>query len=97
MTSKKASNIYLSVLAHSRIDDMLVTLRAKGFTMQEATKLVKLYQDKTLVFLEENIYYFKEYISFDKLDRIFLETHDSLDETRLLECTICLLYTSRCV
>ncbi len=88
MTSKKASNIYLSVLAHSRIDDMLVTLRAKGFTMQEATKLVKLYQDKTLVFLEENIYYFKEYISFDKLDRIFLETHDSLDETRLLECTI---------
>ena len=88
MTSKKASNIYLSVLAHSRIDDMLVTLRAKGFTMQEATKLVKIYQDKTLVFLEENIYFFKEYISFDKLDRIFLETHDEMDEVRLLECTI---------
>ena len=64
MTSKKASNIYLSILAHSRIDDMLVTLRAKGFTMQEATKLVKIYQDKTLVFLEENIYFFKEFISF---------------------------------
>ena len=88
MTSKKASNIYLSVLAHSRIDDMLVTLRAKGFTMQEATKLVKIYQDKTLVFLEENIYFFKEFISFDKLDRIFLETHDEMDEVRLLECTI---------
>ena len=56
MTSKKASNIYLSVLAHSRIDDMLVTLRAKGFTMQEATKLVKLYQDKTLVFLDFNFF-----------------------------------------
>ncbi len=88
MTAKKASNIYLSVLAHSRIDDMLVTLRAKGFTMQEATKLAKIYQDKTLVFLEENIYFFKEYISFEKLDRIFLETHDPLDETRILECII---------
>lgn len=88
MTAKKASNIYLSVLAHSRIDDMLVTLRAKGFTMQEATKLAKIYQDKTLVFLEENIYFFKEYISFEKLDRIFLESHDPLDETRILECII---------
>ena len=88
MTPKKATNIYLSVLAHSKIDDMLITLKNKGFTISEATKLVKKYQDKTLIFLEENIYFFKDLISFDKLDRIYLENHDSLDDLRVLECTI---------
>ena len=88
MTLKRAANIYLSVLAHSKIDDMLITLKNKGFSISEATKLVKIYQDKTLVFLDENIYYFKEYISFDKLDRIFLTNHEFLDSLRLLECTL---------
>ncbi len=88
MTLKRAANIYLSVLAHSKIDDMLITLKNKGFSISEATKLVKIYQDKTLVFLDENIYYFKEYISFDKLDRIFLTNNEFLDSLRLLECTL---------
>jgi len=86
MTSKKAMNIYLSVLSYSKIDDMLITLKNMGFTIGEATKLVKIYQDKTLVLLEENLYYFKEYVPFSKLDRIFLETHDSYHEVRLKEC-----------
>lgn len=88
MTPKRAANIYISVLAHSKIDDMLITLKNKGFSISEATKLVKIYQDKTLIFLDENIYYFKEYINFDKLDRIFLSNHDLYDELRLQECTL---------
>lgn len=88
MTPKKATNIYLSVLAHSKIDDMLITLKNNGFSISEATRLVKKYQDKTLIFLEENIYFFKDLISFDKLDRIYLEDHDLVDDLRLLECTI---------
>jgi len=85
MTPKKATNIYLSVLSYSQIDDTLITLKNLGFSITEATKLVKIYQDKTLVLLEENIYYFKEYVSFDKLDKIFLSNHDMYDEVRLLE------------
>lgn len=87
MTLKKASSIYLSVLSYSRVDDILLTLKNLGFTISEATKLVKIYQDKTLVFLEENIYYFKEYISFDKLDHIYLVNHEENSLLRLSECT----------
>ena len=64
MTPKKANNIYLSVLSYSKIDDMLLELKNKGFSISESTKLVKHYQDKTLIFLEENIYSFKEFIPF---------------------------------
>lgn len=88
MTPKKASNIYLSVLSYSQIDDTLIILKSKGFSIPEATKIVKCYQDKTLVFLEENIYYFKDFVSFDKLDKIFLMEHSSTDEIRIKECIL---------
>ena len=86
MTPKRASSIYLSVLSYSKVDDMLLSLKNKGFSISEATRLVKVYQDKTLLYLEENLYLFKEYIAFDKLDRIFLQDHEFLDETRVLAC-----------
>ena len=86
MTPKRASSIYLSVLSYSKVDDMLLALKNKGFSISEATRLVKVYQDKTLLYLEENLYIFKEYIAFDKLDRIFLQDHEFLDETRVLAC-----------
>lgn len=87
MTNKRAENIYLSVLSYSKVDDMLLTLKNLGFSINEATKLVKIYQDKTLVFLEENLYYFKEYIPFAKLDNIFLVNHERYDTLRVTECT----------
>ena len=86
MTPKRASSIYLSVLSYSKVDDILLALKNKGFSISEATRLVKVYQDKTLLYLEENLYLFKEYIAFDKLDRIFLQDHEFLDETRVLAC-----------
>ena len=88
MTEKKATSIYQSVLSYSSVDDMLVTLRNLGFTIPEATRIVKTYQDKTLVFLSENIYYFKDFVSFDKLDKIFLKNHDGYEEIRIMECTL---------
>ncbi len=88
MTEKKAENIYLSILSYSKVDDTIVTLKNMGFSVNEATKLIKHYQDKTLVFLEENIYYFKDFISFNKLDKIYLDTHDAYDELRVKECLI---------
>ncbi len=87
MTEKKATNIYLSVLSYSQVDDILITLKNKGFSMAESTRLVKEYHEKALIYLEENIYYFKNFVNFNKLDKIFLETHDSYDMVRLKECT----------
>ena len=86
MTEKKATNIYLSVLSYSQVDDTLITLKNLGFSMAEATKLVKIYQDKTLVIIEENIYKMKDYVPFSKLDKIFLSKHDSYDKVRIREC-----------
>ena len=88
MTQKKADSIYLSLLSYSSIDDTLVALKNLGFTIKEASKIVKTYQDKTLVFLDENMYYFKDFVSFDKLDRMFLKNHDMYDEVRIKECSL---------
>ena len=62
MTLKKCESIYLSVLSYSEVDDTIIKLKNLGFSMNEATKLIKHYQDKTLVFVEENLYFFKEFI-----------------------------------
>jgi len=88
MTPKKANNIYLSVLQYSKVDDILLKLKSMGFSIPEATRIVRHFGDKTLVFLEENIYIFKDYVSFDKLDKIFVSNHDAYDEVRIRECTI---------
>ncbi len=88
MSPKKATRIYLSVLEHSKIDDMLLALKNKGFSINEATKLINTYKDKTLVFLEENIYFFKEMIPFDKLDHLYLKDNDAYSLVRQKECVI---------
>ena len=86
MTLKKCESIYLSVLSYSEVDDTIIKLKNLGFSMNEATKLIKHYQDKTLVFVEENLYLFKEFIPFNKLDAIFLKNHDAYDTLRIKEC-----------
>ncbi len=86
MTIKKCESIYLSVLSYSEVDDTIIKLKNLGFSMNEATKLIKHYQDKTLVFVEENLYLFKEFIPFNKLDAIFLKNHDAYDTLRIKEC-----------
>ena len=88
MTPKRATNIYLSLLSYSETDDILVKLKSLGFSIPEATKIVKHYKDKILVLVEENIYLLKEFVTFDKLDRIFLNNHDSNDPIRLQECMV---------
>ena len=88
MTPKKAANIYLSLLQYSETDDILVKLKSLGFSIAEATKIVKKFHDQTLRIVEENIYSLKEYVSFDKLDRIFLGSHELEDPVRLQECLV---------
>ncbi len=54
--------------------------------MNEATKLIKHYQDKTMIFVEQNLYLFKEFIPFNKLDAIYLKIHEADDALRIKEC-----------
>ncbi len=88
MTLKKADQIASSILEYSLVDDALIELKKLGFTISEATTLVKKYQANTLTYVKENLYLFKDYISFAKLDRIYLESHDAYDEIRIKACLI---------
>ena len=86
MTPKKCEAIYISVLSYSEVDDTIIKLKNLGFSMNEATKLIKHYQDKTMVFVEQNLYLFKEFIPFNKLDAIYLKIHEADDALRIKEC-----------
>lgn len=86
MTLKKCETIYLSVLEYSEVDDTIISLKNLGFSMNEATKLIKLYQDKAMAFVEQNLYLFKDFIPFNKLDTIYLKNHKIEDSLRIKEC-----------
>ncbi len=83
MTEKRATKIYESLLAYSLIDDTLIELKKMGFSIKEATKIVQKYQDKTLMFSKENLYFFKDLVAFEKLDKIFLKTNDEYSPKRI--------------
>lgn len=84
----KADRIYTSILKYSMIDDILISLQKKGFSMSEATKIINKYEDKTLVFLEENMYLFKEFVPFKKIDSIYLSDHEFDTEVRIKACLV---------
>ena len=86
MTPKKCEAIYISILSYSEVDDIIIKLKNLGFSMNEATKIIKHYQDKTMVFVEQNLYLFKEFIPFNKLDAIYLKNHEADDALRINEC-----------
>lgn len=89
LSEAKAKKIYESVLLSSQADDVIVKLKTLGFTIPEAAKLFKIYNEKVLSIIENNIYILKEHISFSKLDRIFLNSNNSItDEIRVKACII---------
>lgn len=88
MTEKRANNIYASILAHSSNDDLIIELKSFGFTIGEATKIIKKYKEKTGVYLHENLYYFKKIIDFNKLDYIYVKNFDPTSDIRKKECIL---------
>lgn len=88
MTEKRASDIYTSILAHSENDDMIIELKQFGFSIGDATRIIKKYKDKTLIFLHENLYHFKKIIDFNKLDFIYTKNFEATTPTRKKECIL---------
>ena len=88
MTEKRADGIYQSILIHSENDDLIIELKQFGFSIGEATKIIKKYKDKTNVFLHENLYTFKKIIDFNKLDFLYIKNFDALSSTRKKECML---------
>lgn len=88
ISSKKADTIYNSIIAYSSNDDLIIELKTLGFSISEATKIIKVYKDKTKVFLDENLYYFKKIIDFKRLDFIYTKNFDELSSIRKKECIL---------
>ncbi len=88
MTEKKANSIYTSILNHSNNDDLIIELKSFGFTIAEATKLINKFKEKTKFYLHENLYYFKKYIDFNKLDHIYIAHFDPESSVRKKECIL---------
>ncbi len=88
MTEARAIKIYDSLIRYSQIDDILIELKKLGFTINEATSIVKKFGPSTTIHIKENLYCFKDIVPFAKLDRIFKNNHDLYDLVRIKECTI---------
>ena len=84
----KAKTIRDSILENSDSDDTLIKLKNLGFTINEATKIYKKYQEKTKYIIECDLYVLKEIIDFNKIDSIFIRTHDLEDDIRLKACIV---------
>lgn len=88
MTNKRANNIYASIIAHSSSDDLIIELKQIGFSIGEATRIIKCFKEKTGIYLHENLYYFKKIIDFNKLDYIYTKNFDSSSDIRKKECIL---------
>lgn len=88
MTEKKAGKIYTSILAYSSSDDLIVKLKTFGFSVNEATRIINRYKDKTALYIEENLYIFQDLIDFDKIDRIFIKNYDAENPIRIRACIL---------
>ncbi len=88
MTEKRANTIYASILSHASSDDAIIELKSYGFSIGDATKIIKKYKEKTLEYLHENLYLFKKIIDFNKLDYIYTKHFDSDSIVRKKECIL---------
>ncbi len=88
ITESKAKTIRASLLAYSDSDDSLVKLKELGFSIQEATKIYKKYQEATKHIIECDLYVLGEILDFNKIDTIFKKNHDEYDVIRLKACLL---------
>ncbi len=88
MTEKRAETIYQAIIAHSSSDDLIIELKTLGFSVGEATKIIKKYKEKAADFLHNNLYIFKKIIDFNKLDYIYTKNFDAESPIRKKECIL---------
>ncbi len=88
LSENKKQAIRKSLLEYSDADDSLVKLKEMGFSITEATKIYKKYSASTKYIIDSNLYILTEIMDFDKIDAIYKNNHDILDEIRLKACLI---------
>lgn len=84
MTLKKAKMMHDKIIESELNQEAIVKLGTYGFTVKEAIELLNIYGNSIFDVIENNIYELKEYISFEKLDQIFLKNNYEMHEYRVL-------------
>lgn len=88
LNEAKINSIYESLMALSLADDCLLKLKELGFSMAEATRIYKKYQEATKTIIDADLYILSEILDFNKVDVIFQKSHDALDDIRLKACMV---------
>lgn len=83
MTLLKAKRMHDKVMDNELNQDLIVKLNSYGFSVRESVDLVTVFGNKLFQILEDNIYELVNYVSFDKLDLMFLKSHDEMDQNRI--------------
>ncbi len=88
ITIAKATTIRNSILEYSASETILIKLKELGFSIPEATKIYKKYQDSTKYIIEADLYVLTEILDFPKIDNIFLKNNPETAPVRLKACTL---------
>ena len=83
MTELKAKRMHDKIMDTQTNQDMIIKLNSYGFSVKEAINLLSIYNNDLINIVENNIYDLVEYISFEKLDLLFLKTHSENDSLRI--------------
>ena len=83
MNMKKARMIHDKMIENDVNQDLIIKLNGYGFSVKEAIDLSTMYGLDLINIIEENIYELVDYVSFDKLDLIFLKDHDEMSSVRI--------------
>ena len=94
MTITKAKRMHDKIVENEYNQDLILKLNGLGFSVREAIDLITVYGNKLNSVIEENIYDLVEYITFDKLDLMFLKENDEMDKRRIEALILHNIYTS---
>ena len=72
MNMKKAIMVHDKLLENETTQDMIIKLNGYGFSIKEAIDLINRYGFELFKIIEDDIYELVDYVSFDKLDLIYL-------------------------
>ena len=88
ITLNKAKKIQESILKYSNTDDMIVSLKKLGFTINEALSIINIYNDKSLSIVMNNPYELKDVIDFRKIDSIYNNYDNKNNDIRNKACIV---------
>ncbi len=83
INEKKANQIHSSMIKYDGQKDLIEKLTKTGFLIEDISKIINKYKDKTEHIIESDFYALKEIIDFNKLDNIYLKTKCKDDKNRL--------------